>query len=161
MKKAILILLVILTSCGSRKVNKSNIEETVKQTVDQTIVDTSKVEINTDLNVKVIDSSEELEICVVPLDTTKPFIYENKVFKNAILKIKKHKNNISTQKSEKVSEKRQNAVTQTTSAKTQTQIEVTHKDVDRKESLLSYWWILLLIAIAYIAYRVYDKNKYI
>lgn len=156
-----ILLLLLIVSCGSRKVNKSSVEESVQKTIEQTFVDSSKVEINKNLNVKVVDSSEESEICVVPLDTTKPFIYENKTFKNAILKIKKHKNNISTQSSEKVSEKRQNAVKTTTSDKTQTQIEVSHKDIDRKESLLSYWWILLLIAIAYIAYRVYDKNKYI
>lgn len=161
MKNIILLLLIVLTSCGSRKVNKSNIEQTVKQTVEQTLVDTSKVDITTDVNIKVVDSSEESEICVVPLDTTKPFIYDNKVFKNAILKIKKHKNNISTQTSEKVSEKRRNAVTMTNKEKTQAKIEVVKKDIDKKESLLSYWWILLLIAIAYIAYRVYDKNKYI
>ena len=156
-----ILLLLLIVSCGSRKVNKSSVEESVQKTIEQTFVDSSKVEINKNLNVKVVDSSEESEICVVPLDTTKPFIYENKTFKNAILKIKKHKNNISTQSLEKVSEKRQNAVKTTTSDKTQTQIEVSHKDIDRKESLLSYWWILLLIAIAYIAYRVYDKNKYI
>lgn len=156
-----LILLLLLVSCGSRKVNKSNVEETINHTAEQTVVDTSKVDINTDLNVKVVDSSEESEICVEPLDTTKPFIYDNKVFKNAVLRIKKHKNNISTHTSEKVSEKRRNAVITTVKDKTQTQVEVTHKDIDKKESLLSYWWILLLIAIAYIAYRVYDKNKYI
>ena len=161
MKKIILLLLIVLTSCGSRKVNKSNVEQTVKQTVEQTLVDTSKVDITTDVNIKVVDSSEESEICVVPLDTTKPFIYDNKVFKNAILKIKKHKNNISTQTSEKVSEKRRNAVTMTNKENTQAKIEVVKKDIDKKESLLSYWWILLLIAIGYIAYRVYDKNKYI
>lgn len=161
MKKIILLLLIVLASCGSRKVNKSNIEQTVKQTVEQTLVDTSKVDITTDVNIKVVDSSEESEICVVPLDTTKPFIYDNKVFKNAILKIKKHKNNISTQTSEKVSEKRRNAVTMTNKENTQAKIEVVKKDIDKKESLLSYWWILLLIAIGYIAYRVYDKNKYI
>lgn len=161
MKNIILLLLIVLTSCGSRKVNKSNVEQTVKQTVEQTLVDTSKVDITTDVNIKVVDSSEESEISVQPLDTTKPFIYDNKVFKNAILKIKKHKNNISTQTSEKVSEKRRNAVTMTSKEKTQAKIEVVKKDIDKKESLLSYWWILLLIAIGYIAYRIYDKNKYI
>jgi hypothetical protein len=161
MKKITILILLIFVSCGSRKVNKSSVEQTIKKTVEQTIVDTSKIYTNKDLNVKIIDSSEYSEICVAPIDTTKPFIYDNKVFKNAVLKIKKHKNNITTATSEKVSEKRLNAVKTTVKDDSRVQINVDKKDIDKKESLSSYLWILLIIAIAYIAYRVYDKNKYI
>jgi len=156
-----IILLLLLVSCGSRKVNKSDTTEAVKQLIETKMVDTSSTTINTDLNTRVLDTSSSSEIEITPLDTTKPFIYNNKVFKNAILRIKKHKNNISTQTTEKVSEKRHNAVTTTSKDKTQAKINVVKKDIDKKESLLSYWWILLLIAIGYIAYRVYDKNKFI
>ena len=156
-----IIVLLLLVSCGSRKVNKSNITEDLKQVTELKTVDTSSVVINEDVNTKTLDTSSCSEIEITPLDTTKPFIYNNKTFKNVVLRIKKHKNNISTQTTEKVSEKRHNAVTTTSKNKTQAQIEVVKKDIDKKESLLSYWWILLLIAIAYIAYRVYDKNKYI
>jgi len=163
MKKILILFIVfsMLLSCGSRKVQKSNITEDKKEEIETHIVDTSSVVINTDVNTKTLDTSSCSEIEITPLDTTKPFIYNNKTFKNVVLRIKKHKNNISTQTTEKVSENRHNAVTTTSKNKTQTQIEVVKKDIDKKESLLSYWWILLLIAIAYIAYRVYDKNKYI
>jgi len=156
-----IILTLLIVSCGSRKVNKSDTKEDVKQVIETKITDTSSAIINTDVNTKIIDTSSSSEIEITPLDTTKPFIYNNKVFKNAILRIKKHKNNISTQKLEKVSEKRRNAVTTTVKDKTQSSLEIIKKDTEKKESLLSYWWILLLIAIGYIAYRVYDKNKYI
>ena len=161
MNKYIIILLVILSSCGSRKVNKTNIEEIVKNDVEKTIIDTSTIITNIDTNTKVLDSSEESEICIEPLDTTKPFTYDKKEFKNAVLKIRKHKNNISTQTSEKVSENRHNAVEMTVKDKSKTQLEIADKDIDKKESLLSYWWILLIIAACYAAYKVYDKNKYI
>jgi len=160
MSKYILILL-LLVSCGSRKVNKSETKEVDTKKIEQTIVDTSKVVINTDTNVKIIDTSSISEIDIVPIDTTKPFTYNGKTIKNAVLRIKKTKNNITTQSNEKVLEKRDNAVTTNTKAQEQTQIEVVHKDIDRKESLLSYWWVLLLIAIGYIAYKIYDKNKFI
>ena len=154
-------ILLVLTSCGSRKVHKTDVEQKVKHTEQVTVVDTSKSIKLIDTNTKVLDTSEESEICVTPLDTTKPFIYENKTFKNVVLRIKKHKNNITTQTSEKVSEKRSNAITKVATSKTQTQIEVAQKDIEKRNGLLSYWWILLLIAIVYIVKRVYDKNKYI
>lgn len=150
---------MIIVSCGSRKVNKSDATEDVKHVVKTSILDTSRIVINSDINVKVIDTSTTSEIEIVPIDITKPFMYNNKVFKNAFLRIKKHKNNISTQTTEKVSENRRNAVITDTKDKVKTRTEVIKKDTDKKESLLSYWWVLLLIAIGYIAYKVYDKNK--
>jgi len=160
MNKYILLSLLIV-SCGSRKVQKSHITEDIKQLTETKTIDTSSIAINTDSNTRIIDTSTTSEIEITPIDTTKPFMYDNKVFKNAVLRIKKHKNNISTQTTEKVSEKRHNAVVTTDKTQSQTQIEVAQKDTDKKESILSYWWILLLIAACYTAYRVYDKNKYI
>ena len=156
-----ILLLMIIVSCGSRKVNKSDTTEDIKHVIETKTLDTSSVVINSDINVKVIDTSTTSEIEIVPIDTNKTFIYNNKVFKNVILRIKKHRNNISTQTTEKVSENRRNAVITDTKDKVKTRTEVIKKDTDKKESLLSYWWVLLLIAIGYIAYKVYDKNKYI
>lgn len=152
-----IILLLLLVSCGARKVHKDDIKKTDEHVVEKKIIDTSNVSIDKFINTKIVDTSTNCDIEVKPIDTTKPFIYDGKVVKNAVLRIKKHKNNITTQTNEKVSEKRHNAVITTVNDKSKTEIKVSNKDVDRKQS---YWW-LLLIAIAYIAYRVYDKNKYI
>lgn len=160
MKKYILILFLVfstLLSCGSRKVQKSNVTEDKKETTETHIIDTSRTIIDTNIKIKVIDTSTTCEIEIIPIDTTKPFMYNNKVFKNAILRIKKHKNNISTETTEKVSEKRDNAVITNTKTQEQTQIEVVKKDIDKKESVLSYWWILVLLIIGYVTYRKYIK----
>lgn len=154
-----ILLLMIIVSCGSRKVNKSNTTEDIKHVIETKTLDTSSVVINSDINVKVIDTSTTSEIEIVPIDTSKSFTYNNKVFKNVILRIKKHRNNISTQTTEKVSENRRNAVITDTKDKVKTRTEVIKKDTDKKESLLSYWWVLLLIVMGYISYKVYDKNK--
>lgn len=151
------ILVFSLLSCGSRKVQKSDIQEEKKEEVQVHIVDTSKTITNTNVQVKVIDTSTTCDIEVAPIDTTKPFTYNGKTLNNAILRIKKHKNNISVVTNENSSEIKRNAVVVDSKEKKETQIEVKQKNIDKKESLLSYWWILALLIVGYITYRKYIK----
>lgn len=155
--KYLILSLLILVSCGSRKVQVNNIEEKKIETVASHIVDTTKTITKENINIKVIDSSEDSEICVSPIDTSKVFIYNGKVIKNAVLRIKKHKNNIIATSSENSSQIKQNGVTKDVVSKKETQVEIKQKQSERKESLLNYWWILLLIVIGYITYRKYIK----
>lgn len=159
MKNKILIIIfaLLFISCGSRKVQVNNIEEKKTESVESHIVDTTKIITQDNLNIKVVDSSEESEICVSPIDTSKAFLYDGKIIKNAVLRIKKHKNNIIATSEKNSSQIQRNGVTKDVVSKKQTQVEVKQKQVERKESLLNYWWILLLIVIGYIAYRKYIK----
>jgi len=160
MKKRILILFLVfstLLSCGSRKVNKSNITENIKEEEETHIVDTSKTITNTNIKIKVIDTSTTSEIEIVPIDTSKSFTYNNKVFKNVILRIKKHKNNISVVSDENSSEIKRNAIVIDSKSKKEQHVEVKEKNIEKKESILSYWWILVLLIIGYITYRKYIK----
>lgn len=157
MNKYIIILLVILSSCGSRKVQVNNVDEKKNEVVESHLIDTSKTIIKENINVKVLDTSEESEVCIIPIDTTKAFMYDNKLFKNVVLKIKKRKNNITTNSNENSSQIKQNGVVENVKVKKEYKIETKEKQIEKKESLLSYWWILLLIIGGYIAYRKYIK----
>jgi hypothetical protein len=152
-----ILLLLLIVSCGSRKVQVNNIEEKKIETVASHIVDTTKTITQENLNIKVIDSSEDSEIFISPIDTSKVFIYNGRVVKNAVLRIKKHKNNIITTSSQNSSQIKQNGVAKDVVSKKETQVEIKQKQSERKESLLNYWWILLLIVIGYITYRKYIK----
>jgi hypothetical protein len=152
--KLILLSTIFLFSCGSRKVNKS-------QTTEKTqiaISDNSKTETITDTNTKVIDCTDTDEITIVPVDNTKEIIVNGKKYFNVSLKHRKVKNNITTNKVEKVAKIEQKAVK--TNVKAKRVIEV--KQVERKGiTFLSFWWLwLLIILMIYIGYR-YRKILFI
>ena len=94
MKKLIYILVsIIFLSCGSRKVNKTTIEEK-KDSV--SVVDV-KTEIKTNENTEInnnskIDKTEE-EFIIEPIDNTLPFIVNSKIYKNVKIRHKKTKDN--------------------------------------------------------------------
>jgi len=151
------ILCVSLMSCGSRKVHKTEIEEIKKEVVEIKKVDSSKVIKNTNIETKVIDSSEGSEIEISPIDKTKPFIYKGDTVKNAILRIKKHKNNIAIDKIEKVSEINQKHIVFAKKERKDSSKKTSIKKSERIESILSYWWILVLIIVGYVLYKKYIK----
>ena len=69
MKKVIKILIILLfVSCGTRKVNKTNTETTLKGEL--SVVDSVKIVTNTDSNTEII--ADEFEI--IPVDSLKPII---------------------------------------------------------------------------------------
>lgn len=76
-------LIVLLSSCGTRKVQKSVIKEETK-TEQSTKVD-NDVTTNKETNTVINDESNEIE--VTPIDTSKAVIINGKVFKNAKVKI--------------------------------------------------------------------------
>ena len=89
---------IFLTSCGSRKVQKSETKET-----EQTEIKTeAKTETKLTDNTKIVDtsSSDEIEIC--PVTDTIPMIVNGVTYKNAKIIRKKKKNNITIQKDVKV-----------------------------------------------------------
>jgi hypothetical protein len=147
MKKLLIILTFFIIGCSSRKVNKSD----TKEETQIAILDTSKTETKTDTNIKVIDCTDTDEITIVPVDNTKEIIVNGKKYFNVSLKHRKVKNNITTNKVEKVAKIEQKAVK--TNVKAKRVIEV--KQVERKGiTFLSFWWLwLLIILMIYIGYR--------
>jgi FtsZ-interacting cell division protein ZipA len=144
-----LITVIFLTSCGSRKVNKSETKEQEQKTEKSTLETETIVTDNT----KIVDTSttDEIEIC--PVSDSLPMVVNGITYKNAKIKRSKKKNNISIVKDVKVQHnaKKEGLVM----VKRNKVIEV--KQIERKES---YWWLLwfLLLIPVYILYKKY-KDK--
>jgi H+/gluconate symporter-like permease len=137
---------IFLTSCGSRKVQKSETKET-----EQTEIKTeAKTETKLTDNTKIVDtsSSDEIEIC--PVSDTIPMVVNGITYKNAKIRRKKTKNNISIVKDVKVqhNEEKRGLVT----VKANKVVEI--KQIEKKQS---YWWLLwfLLLIPAYYLWRKY------
>ena len=137
---------IFLTSCGSRKVQKSETKETEKTEIKTE----EKTETKLTDNTKIIDTSTTDEIEIIPVDNTLPITVNGKKYTNSRIKWKKKKNNISIAKDVKV---QHNAEKEgVVMVKTDKVIEV--KQIDRKQS---YWWLLwfLLLIPAYYVWRKY------
>jgi len=142
-----LITAIVLTSCGSRKVQKSETKEQEQKTEKITLETETRVTDNT----KIVDTSICDEIEIVPIDNSLPFTVNGKEYKNVKIKHKKNKNNISIAKDVKVQHNAQKSDLKV--VKSNRIIEV--KQIERKNS---YWWLLLFLFLIPI-YFLYKKYK--
>ena len=154
MKKLIYILVSLLfISCGSRKVNKTTVEEK-KDSV--SVIDV-KTEIKTNENTEInnnskIDKTEE-EFIFEPIDNSLPFIVNSKIYKNVKIRHKKTKDNSLHINQKKVSK---NALKQ--QIKHSKQVVSTskvskEKKIDKKESLIKYFYLFILLILLYLIYK--------
>lgn len=149
MRKLFYIILAIATiSCSSRKVaiKKEDIQIEQVTKADEQL---SQVSIK---NETIIDTSFCYEEEFEPIDSSKPFMVNGKVYQNVKFKSKKTKNNIYTSKKEEsVTNQRK-----TTLNKTSVDIKTKDKETERKTLLPWWWWILILITLSgYLIYRRY------
>lgn len=137
---------IVLTSCGSRKVSKSETKEQEQKTEKITIESETRVTDNT----KIVDTSttDEIEIC--PVSDSLTMVINGITYKNAKIRRKKTKNNISVVKDVKVQHNAQKEAVMM--VKKNKFIEV--KQIERKQS---YWWMLwfLLLIPIYFGYKKY------
>jgi preprotein translocase subunit SecF len=154
MKKLFYILVSLLfISCGSRKVNKTTIEEKK----DSVSVVEVKTEIKTNENTEInnnskIDKTED-EIIIEPIDNTQEIVVNGKTYKNVKIRHKKTKDNSLHINQKKVSK---NALKQQIKHSKQvvsTSKVLKEKKIDKKESLVIYFYLLLLIILLYIIYK--------
>jgi hypothetical protein len=154
MKKLIYILVsIIFISCGSRKVNKTTIEEK-KDSV--SVVDV-KTEIKTNENTEInnnskIDKTED-EFIFEPIDNTLPFIVNSKIYKNVKIRHKKTKDNSLHINQKKVSKKALKQQIKHSKQVVSTSKVFKEKKIDKKESLVIYFYYILLIILFYIIYK--------
>ena len=151
MKKLIFILVsIVLMSCASRKVRVNNTE----------IKTDSIVEHKDTIAIKTIDSiyiKKDVtidEIVITPLDTCKQFMVDGKFYKNAIITIKKVKDNslYSEKKTLTInaSKTQKNHTTKATIIKS--------KQIDKKSNLILYLVLYILFAIVlFVIYRYLSK----
>jgi preprotein translocase subunit SecF len=138
-------LIFALSGCASRKVDRK--EE--KQKIDFTEKTSEETKVDSQTTTKVIDTSTIDEIEIVPIDSTKPVVINGKTYLNAKIKHVKRKNNITTDKVEKVAKNQHKQAKRELKAETSSK----EKETERKSGF-SWWWILLAIPI-YIVYRKY------
>lgn len=149
-KLAFILVSILLMSCASRKVQINNTE----------IKTDSIVEHKDTIAIKAIDSiyiKKDVtidEIVIIPFDTCKQFMVDGKLYKNAIITIKKVKDN-SLYSGKKTltlnaSKTQKNHTVKATTIKT--------KQVDKKSNLILYLVLYILFAIVlFVIYRYLSK----
>lgn len=153
MKKLILLLLVVLTSCASRKVDVSKIE-IKKDSIVETKVEVKTLEVkNTTDSTNIVTEVNTDEVCIEPLDSTKEMVVNGKVYKNAVLKIKKNK--VNTLYTNNKTESNIKRIDSTSTSKTTVKENVVGKTkkIDKEANYWSLLWLLLLLLIMYLLWR--------
>ena len=138
----LLILLLLLTSCGTRKINKS-IEET-KQDKVETVQ--NNIQVKENVAVKVIDSTDEISI--EPIDSIKPMVIDGKSYLNVKIKHKKRKVNTSIILDKTTSD------TSVKKTVEKTEVVKDEKIIERKTSLVTQLWWLWLLILLFILYKL-------
>ena len=154
MKKIILIVLIfLLTSCATRKVNIEKVD-IKKDSIAETKVAVTTVEnkIKTD-STNIVTTIDNSEITITPIDTCKEIVVDGKIYKNVVLKIKKNKvNTLYTNNKKESNNKRVDSVV-TTKIEVKERVVGKTKVIDKKANywFLFYW--LILILILYLLWR--------
>jgi hypothetical protein len=143
--KYILVLLLVFTSCSSRKVAINNVK---KDSLSVTVVKTATVE-----DVKIETKNDILidEFTITPLDTCKDIVINGISYKNVVLRYKKTKDNtiqVQDKKTSKIEDKQQT-----------TKVEVEQKKKEIEKTPIPQFWLLWLLIplIIYIMYKVYGR----
>jgi hypothetical protein len=153
MKKLILLLLVVLTSCASRKVDVSK-TEIKKDSIVETKVEVKTLEVkNTTDSTNIVTEINTDEVCIEPLDSTKEMVVGGKIYKNVVLKIKKNKVNTSYTNNKRESNIKHMDSISTSKTSVKENIVAKTKNIDKKANYWSLLWLLLLLLIMYLLWR--------
>ena len=143
-----LFILLLLASCGARKVNKSTTETETKSEI--SVVDSTKIETKEDIDSTIC--TDEFEI--TPVDTLKPIVIidsqgKKTTIKNGRVKKRTQISRFKAVKSTTIHNTRKTQKTATQSTK------ASEKHVERKESFGWLWLILIIAVILYIYRRIF------
>lgn len=136
-----------LISCAARKVDVS--KSNIVNKIDSTSVIKEETTINKSNYVNITTDTDELEI--VPIDSAKPIIINDKAYFNAVLRYKKTKVVLVDTSKTKVSKNALKSVTVKKTVKAKTFI----KSINKKSNY--FWWIIIIIATAL---GIYAYKKY-
>ena len=153
MKKIILLLILVLTSCASRKVHIDKIDikkdSIVETKIKVTTIETKEKIDSTNIHTVIDDS----EITITPIDSSKAIMVDGKSYKNVVLKIKKTKTNTLYSNKKKESENKHKDSIGTVKAQKTERVVGKKKDVDKKANYWIWIWLILLILILYLLWR--------
>lgn len=148
MKKIFIILVLLITSCASRKV--AIVKEDTKITIDS--IATVKIDgtYTKDNNIFINTATEEVEIC--PIVDSLPITVAGVEYKNVRIRIKKQSSKVIDTSKIKVSKK----TLKTVSKKKKQVITNNKKTIDKKPSYFNWLWLLLIPGVVYL-YRLIGK----
>ena len=143
MKKLILLLsLIFLFSCGSRKVENTKIENKVENKIESV----SKIAEKAIIKIDTKKDIEENEITYIPIDSKSDFIIDGKVYKNVQIKHRKIKDNTIVAEVKTIDKKKDIAVKK----QSKDRINTAQKKVDKKGLDLFTKIGIIIIAISII-----------
>jgi hypothetical protein len=144
MKIVYLLILLILTSCGSRKVEITKQEKQIETNIVETKITTDSS------NVEIKFNYELATFTVEAKDNLKPFTYNGKTYFNVVLKQEHKKDNSLYKKDIKVvkNEAKQSNI--------KYKEVIKEKKVQRDSNIFKYY-ILLFILLLIILYYIYKK----
>tara|TARA_R100000541_G_scaffold39136_1_gene46982 strand:- start:9417 stop:9935 length:519 start_codon:yes stop_codon:yes gene_type:complete len=169
MKKTLILLsVIILTSCGPRKVNKQELEtkqetKTEVKEVSKSL-DSTKTETEEQSSAKINFEVSTKDFLFEPIDNTKPFFIGSQKYENVKV-VNKESNSKYLEETEllkKQTEYRFSQLENTIESLIEENKELKSnvKQVDKKESLVSlFMWLSILLLI--ILLLIYAYNKYL
>ena len=154
MKKLFYILVSLLfISCGARKVTQTKTEEKK----DSISVISVKTNIETNENTEInnnskIDKTED-EFIIEPIDNTQEIVVNGKTYKNVKIRHKKTKDNSLHINQKKVSKNALKQQIRHSKQVVSTSKVLKEKKIDKKESLVKYFYLFILLILLYLIYR--------
>ena len=148
-----LFILLLLASCGARKVNKSTTETTTKSEI--SVIDSTKVYTKEVSEGEIYTNEYE----IIPIDTIKPLVIidsqgKKTTIKNGRIKKQTQISRFKALKSTTLHNTRKTQKTATQSTK------ASEKHVERKESF-GWLWLILIIAVILYIYRRFFISRFI
>ena len=160
MKTKLILLSLLLISCGSRKVNKSVIENKEQTKTEIVVVDKTETKTNTEISTTTIDTSQTSEIEITPVDNTKPINVNGKTYFNAKITLKKKKSGVVVKSNEKVAKIERNDVKTNVATKSKASVKVADKKVDRNNTFVTIGLIVVIgIVIGFFLWLVGKRFK--
>ena len=144
-------LIWLLSSCGTRKVQKTIVKEETK--TEQSTTDKKDIVIDNQTKTVINEDADEIE--VKPIDTSKAIIVNGKTYKNAIVTLRKKKVNTIIENKEIVKDN---------SVKTAKAITTSKKDnkitaIERKSNPFTFLlWLLIPLGL-YLLYKFVLKGN--
>lgn len=151
MKKILILIILLLSSCAARKVNVDKVDSVAK--VDSTSIVKQEVVATQDNHVSIVTNTDEVEVC--PVSDSLPMVVNGITYKNAKLRYKKTKNTLVDTTKIKVSKKASIEV----KVKKGTSIKTFKKDIDKKANYTIYFWWLLILLLVALAIYIYNKFR--
>ncbi len=144
-----LVLLLLITSCASRKVDVSKTD--IKTNTDSTAI--TKTDSTSIINKNVYFTENTTELEIKPLNDSLPIVIDGTSYFNAVLKYKKQ-NKVLVDTSKIIVSKK--VLKQVSKSKQETK-NIKEKHIDKKVNNFVYLWLLLIPIGMYIYRQI--KNK--